>query len=237
MEKEKHVSYMNEVHYAGYCIGIPANEWTHKNSYLVCRSLLALGFVSGTAMIGTLRKIVRPALNSLEHDIYSVIHTQYGWIDDGLGKVIDPCLWLRYGANPFNKDFLHPMVTDEYSFEVDPLIMKASDMPIHYIPDELFPLRRGLLRETCRRILAYDMQVDGLNMTEAAFISAQPLSLFGRDAKLVYEFLISAGLSKLLPLSHVQRIHPSLAHKASDSFFNDINQDVPASLLAARREQ
>ena len=55
--------------------------------------------------------------------------------------------------------------------------------------------------------------------------------------ELVYEFLISAGLSKLLPLSHVQRIHPSLAHKASDSFFNDINQDVPASLLAARREQ
>lgn len=200
---------------ASLYINVPLNDWTPKLSYLVCRGLVDNGILPGKAVIGVLRERFYESYDEERPDGYSVRHSNYAWIDAGDEGIFDPC-------NPdhliTDKFLFKTKLSAEYYSPVDPLTMTMRDLPTHYSSDELYPVRRGLHKEVFSRLLGFRVEVAGLTMTEAAYLSALPLNELGRSDKLLYEFLIKNNLSKLLSLRYVEKIFPHMAKSSPQSF-------------------
>lgn len=202
---------------AQYFINIPLSKWTPMNSYLVCRALTDFGIIEGSAVIGTLRTKVFDSTDTQRPDSYSVVHSNYGWIVTATGKIMDPCNWVQF------PDAKYAHISDpdgRYYDGIDPMAINASQLPVHYHSDEIYAIRRGLHKEVIGRILELKVEVPGLTMTEAAFIANLPLQALGCNAKIIYEFLIRCGLSRIIPIQSVRRIFPQMARDFAGSFYN-----------------
>ncbi|MGQ6030163.1 hypothetical protein ACUNHT_14625 [Serratia sp. IR-2025] len=200
---------------ASLYINMSLKDWTPKSSYLVCRGLVDNGILHGDAVIGVLRERFFESYDEERPDGYSVRYSNYAWIDAGSEGLFDPC----------RPDFLHPdkcifktKLSAEYFSPVNPLTMTINDLPSHYNSDENYPVRRGLHKEVFSRLLGFRVEVEGLTMTEVAYLSALPLNELGKNSKLVYEFLIKNNLSKLLLLKNVEKVFPQLAKASPQSF-------------------
>ncbi|MGP8956816.1 Uncharacterised protein [Escherichia coli] len=208
-----------------YQIGFPWNEWSESKSYIVCRALVDQGVIAGTATIGTRRKMVKERINPGDRGIYQITETQYGWIALNGGGVLDPCGFLGkplFGAEP---QFCILENDECYIRGINPVQCPRSHLPEHLVSDELFPLTRGVMRDTCSRLLGYRLHIQGLTMSEAAYLLSRPLTDFDRYSRLVYEYFIKMGLSSMMPLSNIKLLHPNLARKGWRSFYNDLDMD------------
>ena len=207
-----------------YHIDFPYSSWTSANSYLVCRALVDNYVIEGTAMIGTRMNKEKDAINKGDRGIYTVGNTQYGWINLPDNSVLDPCHWLHEQLKN-EPQFIIQADKNCYVGGINPIICDRREIPKHYEPDAIFVIKRGVMRELCSRILGYELQVESLTMAEVAYISSRPLSEFGSYARLIYEHFITLGLSKLLPITKVSRVHPSIARRHSNLFWIDIDGD------------
>ncbi|OTA14238.1 hypothetical protein Xvie_03896 [Xenorhabdus vietnamensis] len=149
-------------------IDIPVTNWTPKFSYLVCRGLVDNGILPGKAVIGMFRKRVFDSFDKERPDGYTVVYSNYAWIDAGEDGLIDPCNWNHAGTE---KTLLQVERSDAYFCAVDPLNISNNDLPAHYISDELYPIPRGLHKETFNRLLNFKIEVAGLTMVEAAYLA------------------------------------------------------------------
>ncbi|WP_434526457.1 hypothetical protein [Photorhabdus asymbiotica] len=209
-----------------YYIGIPYTEWSAQNSYLVCRALVDECVISrGVPLIGTRRELKKEASKDGDYGVYTLGNTQYGWISLPDGTVIDPCEFTRCTVEEDEPHFSIRENQGCYMWGVDPTRCSRSELPQHHIADEIFNVKRGVMRELCSRILGYTLQVEGLTMAEAAYIASQPLSAFDRHSRLIYEHFMMLGLNKLLPLTQVSKVHPLIARKSWRSFLCDTDSD------------
>lgn len=206
-----------------YFIGMPVNSWSEPKSYIICRALTDQGVIDGTAMIGIRRKMVRDRLNPGDRGLYQITNTQYGWIKLADGGIIDPCKII--GQTHYEPETCYQIQDDEecYIRGIDPVLCLRDSLPEHLVSDELFPLTRGVMRDTCSRLLGHRLHVQALTMSEAAYLMSRPLSDFERYSRLVYEYFIRMGLSSMMSLSKIKTIHPQLARKNWQLFLNDMD--------------
>lgn len=198
-------------------IDVPIQYWTPELSYLVCRALTDEGIIEGVSLIGSLRNLAYIPADGNGSKGFELASTNYAWIETSGGQVIDPCDWE---VRPDGKYFYQRENTGRYYQGQDPLLLSASQLPTHYSSDELFNLSRGLQKEVFGRLLELDVEVAGITMPEAAYVAKQPLQRLGGHAKMVYEFLIANGMSKLIPLKQVAVIFPQLASACPNKFLN-----------------
>ncbi|WP_243211224.1 hypothetical protein JQ760_027710 (plasmid) [Klebsiella pneumoniae] len=200
---------------ASLYINMPLNDWTPKLSYLVCRGLVDNGILQGKTVIGVLRERYLESYDEERPAGYSVRYSNYAWIDTGGEVIFDPC---RPEYLVSEKYIFQTKLSAEYFSPINPLTMTTRDLPTHYNSEEIYPVRRGLHKEVFSRLLGFRVEVNGLTMTEAAYLSAQPLNELGENAKLLYEFLIKNNLSKLLLLQNVKKVFPQIAKVSPQSF-------------------
>jgi hypothetical protein len=196
-------------------IDVPFSRWTPNLSYLVCRGLVDNGIVPGKVVIGAFRERVFESFYEDRPDGYTILHSNYAWVDAGEVGVIDPC---RSDFNHPDKSLFHSPLTLEYHAPINPLEMSVAALPPHYSSDEQFTLNRGLHKVVISRLLGFKVEVAGLTMIEAAYLATLPLSTLGDHAKMVYLFLMQNHLNRLIPINNVKKIFPQLV-KASPHFF------------------
>lgn len=203
------------VNSAALCINVPLKYWLPKFSYLVCRGLVDNKILPGKAVIGVLRERFYESKDDERPDGFSVRFSNYAWIDSGDKGLFDPC-------NPENlsesKYIFHTKSFSEYYSPVNPLTMNLSELPKHYLSDEIYPIRRGLHKQVFSWLLGLKVEVSGLTMTEIAYLSELPLKKLGNYDKLLYEFLINNNLSKLIPIKNIEVVFPQMAYSYPSSF-------------------
>lgn len=208
---------------AALYIKVPLNNWTPKLSYLVCRGLVDNGILPGKAVIGVMRERFFESCDDGRPHGYSVRCSNYAWIDAGDEGLFDPCKQDHLIAGKY---IFQTKPSAEYFSPLDPLSMTISDLPTHYSSDEVYPVRRGLHKEVLSRLLGFKVEIAGLTMTEAAYLSALPLSELGKYDKLLYEFLIQNNLSKLILLPSVKKVFPQMAKNSPQSFRQPLNEEI-----------
>lgn len=195
-------------------ISIPSESWTPKISYLVSREMVDNEILEGNAFIGTLRKQVFETYCEGRKS-FAIQQTNYGWVQLKNGFIVDPCRIILHG----NKKTLKPVENiGQFYNGLDPLNITTDEIPVHYNSDELFPVLRGKHKEVLSRLLGFKVEVSGLTMIEAAYIANLSLDGLGTNRKLVYEFLIRSGLTKLIPYKNVKVVFPQMAASLPEVF-------------------
>lgn len=214
-----------------YCIDIPHADWTPQRSYLVCRALLQRGIFGGKAILGTRLTRHKEAVNLGDHGVFSVSHTQYGWLVLEDGTILDPVGCLKNNDDKGEPQYRIEYDTDCYIDGIDPVTCDRRDLPKHFLDDEIYRVKRGVMREICSRALGYTLQVEGLTMAEAVYLLNQPLSVFGGHSRMIYEHFMGLGLSRVMPISKVNVINPTLARKLWQAFFVDTDETELHAIL------
>lgn len=215
----------------GLCIDIPHSTWTHQHSYLICRGLIQSGIFTGRAMIGTRLIRHKEERNKGDHGVFTVAHTQYAWIELEDNSILDPVLCLTNMDANGEPQYRIERDLACYIDGIDPTTCVRSKLPVHYRDDEIYPVRRGIMRELCSRTLGYTLQVEGLTMAEAVYIINQPLSMFGSHSRMLYEHFMQQGLSRVIPITKVNVVNPALAKKLWHMFFVDTDDSGLHSIL------
>lgn len=214
-----------------YCISIPHAEWTPQHSYLVCRALLQRGVFGGKAMLGTRLTRHKEAVNDGDHGVFSISHTQYGWLVLEDGTILDPVGCLQNTDDSGEPQYRIEYDSACYIDGIDPMTCDRSELPKHFSEDEIYRVKRGVMREICSRALGYTLQVEGLTMAEVVFLLNQPLSVFGGHSRMLYEHFMGLGLSRVMPISKVNVINPTLAKKLWEVFFVDTSESELTAIL------
>ncbi|EOC0011570.1 hypothetical protein ACI0X9_003254 [Cronobacter turicensis] len=196
---------------------IPSKSWVPEKSYLISRELVDRNILKGKAYIGTLREQLYEPYDD-GRKVFKVLHTNYGWVELNNGLVIDPCSFIKSA----DANTLQPVSNiGQFYGGLNPQEITTTQIPMHYNSDELYPIIRGLHKEVFGRLLGFKVEVSGLTILEAAFIANLPIEKLGKNSKLVYEFLLRNGLSRLIPYKHVKVVFPQMAKSRPNAFYEE----------------
>lgn len=208
-----------------YQVSLPRNEWPEPKSYTVCRALVDQGVITGTATMGTRRKMIKERISPGDHGIYQITGTQYGWIALNGGGVLDPYGFLDKSLSGPGPQFCIPGNDEYYIRDVNPVQCPRVHLPEHPVNDKSLPLIRGVIRDIYSCLLGYRLYIQGLTTSEAAYLLSRPLTDFDRYSHQMYEYFTKMGLSSMTPLNNIKLLHPNLVHKGWRSFYSDLDMD------------